>query len=105
MTTEPTIPAEITEKATRAVHDIWCALDMQGLPCAHDMPDGCDDVLQTNAVLEAVYADIQAEALRAEADRLAAMDVNHGTGGYHQAGRDIIARIRARADELGGGTK
>lgn len=44
-------------------------------------------------------AEVKAEALREAADWLADMDDGRDTG-QHRAGRDIIARLRARADRL-----
>lgn len=44
-------------------------------------------------------AGVKAEALREAADWLADMDDGRDTG-QHRAGRDIIARLRARADRL-----
>ena len=46
-------------------------------------------------------AEVKAEALREAADWLADMDDGRDTG-QHRAGRDIIARLRDRADRLGG---
>ena len=46
-------------------------------------------------------AEVKAEALNEAADWLADMDDGRDTG-QHRAGRDIIARLRDRADRLAG---
>ena len=48
-----------------------------------------------------VKAEVKAEVLNEAADWLADMDDGRDTG-QHRAGRDIIARLRDRADRLGG---
>ena len=50
-------------------------------------------------VLEAVADDLRAEALEDMADELHRLDDGR-TGGYYDAGRHIIARLRERAAKL-----
>ena len=51
------------------------------------------------SVLEAVADDLRAEALEGMADELHRLDDGR-TGGYYDAGRHIIARLRERAAKL-----
>lgn len=109
MTTEPTIPAAIVEKAAKVGYENYCgaqwelvALETQ----AHWLSD-------TDAALAAVYADIQAEALREAAEaidcRKAALTPGCGVDALDydtplDYGTDLAAWwLRARADELDGG--
>ena len=67
---------------------------------------GCADSASIERVLDLLpgrsEAKVKAEALREAADWLADMDDGRDTG-QHRAGRDIIARLRARADRIEGG--
>ena len=87
------------EAIVRAMHAEVCC------PCD---PTGCDVAeVSENRYADAVLdlwpgrseAEVKAEALREAADWLAHMDDGRDTG-QHRAGRDIIARLRDRADRL-----
>ena len=58
----------------------------------------CDAQQATTAILEAVAPLIAAAALRDAADWLDDMARGHRESAYLNAGRDLISRLRARAD-------
>ena len=60
----------------------------------------CDAHQAAAAILEAVAPLIAATALRDAADRLDDMSRGRRETAYLGAGRDLISRLRARADEL-----
>ena len=81
---------EMVEAAARAgIEYVWTG----------DEAEKADTATVMRRILESVAPLIASAALRAEADRLARMD-DGGTGGYHEAGRHIIARIRECADQI-----
>ena len=60
----------------------------------------CDAQQAATAILEAVAPLIAAAALRDAADWLDDMARGHRESAYLGAGRDIISRLRARADRI-----
>ena len=92
--------------------DAWAAASSEARECGDvEEPmstDGEDAewwLKRADAILDLLpgrsEAEVKAEALREAADWLADMDDGRDTG-QHRAGRDIIARLRDRADRLGG---
>lgn len=107
MTTKPTIPAAIIEKAARAQYEYdqsesdW---EREG-PAYKQLYRDC-----VIAALSAVYADIQAEAWRqaAEAIDLPGSDAtgyyaSEQHSGYLDAQQHAAEWLRTRADEMDGG--
>ena len=74
----------------------WRCFDRERYP----EPCGCTAEV-ARAILEDVADDIRAEALEGMADELHRLDDGR-TGGYYDAGRHIIARLRERAAKLRG---
>ena len=92
--------------------DAWAAASSEARECGDvEEPmstDGEDAewwLKRADAILDLLpgrsEAEVKAEALNEAADWLADMDDGRDTG-QHRAGRDIIARLRDRADRLGG---
>ena len=89
---------EMVETAARAEwNDVW------GDVIDWDIADeGAHEqfLCGTRAALEAAAPQIAATALRDAADWLDDMARGHRESAYLGAGRDLISRLRARADEL-----
>ena len=92
--------------------DAWAAASSEARECGDvEEPmstDGEDAewwLKRADAILDLLpgrtESEVKAEALNEAADWLADMDDGRDTG-QHRAGRDIIARLRDRADRLGG---
>ena len=92
----------VTPDALYAAHK---ALDEKyGGHCA--MPSTCfvcDTHASADLIVEAAAPAIAAQALRDAADWLDDMARGHRETAYLGAGRDLIARLRARADDLEAG--